>query len=52
MFIIQKEYRPKSPHDWFARKVKEFGKEKYGLDLKVELIERPEAEKKELSDTQ
>jgi hypothetical protein len=27
-----------SPMEWYAKKVKEFAKEKYGLEIKVEII--------------
>lgn len=36
-FIITVEYGTKSPDEWLAKRLKEFAKDKYGLDLKVEI---------------
>lgn len=29
-----------SPQEWFARKVQEFAKERYGMDVTIEVINR------------
>lgn len=50
-FTITEVNGTKSPTEWFAQKVKEFAKDKYGLDVNVEIINPHKSDKNDLSGT-
>lgn len=41
----------KSPSEWFAQKVKDYAKDQYGLDIKIEIISKTHSNKNDLSST-
>lgn len=44
-FYITEINGTKLPHEWFARKVQEFAKERYGMAISVEVISPDSAPK-------